>query len=178
MRKYSTLFLVFVLIITSAGCSEEWRRKFIRKKKEVTKKPRIYQEKKYKKEPTRGLYDKHYNYCTNWLSELSGRLGENHKKDTVCIQEALSHFKDMQEFLIPDKAKEMDKHIKRLTEIKDTIFRQDLGQANKDYVRNSVDREERYIRSELYYDKIKNFMKKSFEEEEEELPAKTEMEGA
>ena len=166
MKRIVAVLLLFVIILSLSGCSEEWRRKFIRKKKEPTKKPRIYQVKKYKKEPTRELYDKHYVYTTNWISELTGNLGQNHKKDLRCIEEALSQIHDMRELLVPDKAKELDKHINRLKEIQDILIKQDLTQANKDYVMRSLDREERFLRSEFYYDKVKNFMKKSFEEDE------------
>ena len=160
-------FLILAVIVSTAGCSPEWQKKFIRKKKDVAKKPRIWQDKKYSKEPTETLYTKHYNYTIAWLSELTDNLGDNNKKDLRCIEEALGQVEDMQYCLIRDKAKELDKHISRLKEVRDIIKREDLGQANKDYVRSSVEREERFLRSEFYYHKIKNYMKKSFEEEED-----------
>lgn len=167
MKKNIIFFLIIAIFAMSlAGCSDEWRRKFIRKKKE-TKKPRIYQLKKYKKEPTRALYDKHYNYAISWLTEMTDGLGENNKKDLRCIEEALAQIKDMQNFLIPEKAQELDKHINRLKEIRDTVARHDLGHANKDYVQRSLDREERFLRSEFYYNKVKKFMKESFDGSEE-----------
>ena len=167
MRRWVTVFLIFAMLVSLTGCSEEWRRKFIRKKKEVAKKPRIYQAKKYKKEPTEQLYTKHYNYCISWLSELEQGLGQNSKKDARCIEEALGQIKEMQGILIPEKGQELDKHISRLKEVQDIIIKQDLSQANMDYVRRSVEREERFLRSQFYYDKIKVCMKTSFEEEEE-----------
>lgn len=171
MRKLLSIFIIFVILINTAGCSEEWRKKFIRKKKEVAKKPRIWQEKRYPNAPTEAMYDKHYNYTISWLSELASDLGQNNKKDLRCIEEALSQAQDMQNCLIPDKAKELDKHINRLVEIRDIIKREDLGHANKDYVRSSIEREERFLRREFYYHKIQNFMKKSFNEHEQ--PADT-----
>lgn len=165
MRRFTVFVLIAVLLFTSAGCTHEWRKKFIRKKKTVSK-PRIYQAKKYEKKPTQALYNKHYNYCITWLSELADDLGDNHKKDVRCINEALTHIKDMQYFLIEDKAATMDKHIRRLEEVREILVRGRLDHAYKDYVRSTVDREERYIRSDLYYDKIKDYMKKSFDEEE------------
>lgn len=167
MRKFLSIFIILAIIFNTAGCSEEWRKKFIRKKKAVAKKPRIWQDKRYTREPTEALYSKHYNYAINWLSELAEDLGQNNKKNIRCIEEALGQIKDMQGCLIPEKAKVLDKHIKRLEEIQGILKREDLGQANKDYVRSSVEREERFLRSEFYYKKIKNYMKKSFEEEED-----------
>ena len=152
-------------MISLAGCSEEWRRKFIRKKKDVAKKPRIYQVKRYLKEPTEALYTKHYNYTITWLSELIDDLGKNNKKDAGCIEEALSQIKDLQLFLRPEKASQLDKHVVRLIEIRELILKRDLGQANMDYARRSLEREERFLRSEFYYNKIKGCIKESFETE-------------
>ena len=169
MRRAFSILLVFAMLVSLSGCSEEWRRKFVRKKKDVAKKPRIYQTKRYAKEPTEVLYTKHYNYTISWLSELAGDLGQNNKKDARCIEEALGQMGDIQLFLIPEKAKELDKHISRLKEIQDIILRRDLGHANMDYARRSVEREERFLRSEFYYDKIKKHMRKSFDEEDAEI---------
>ena len=47
-----------------------------------------------------------------------------------------------------------------------------------DYARRSVEREERFLRSEFYYNKIKKHMKKSFDEEEEAQVLEAEVEGA
>ena len=167
MRKIFSVLLIFAMIISLAGCSEEWRKKFIRKKKDVAKKPRIYQVKRYNKEPTEALYTKHYNYTITWLSELVDDLGKNSKKDARCIEEALAQIKDLQLFLVPKKASQLDKHINRLKEIQDLILKRDLGHANMDYARRSIEREERFLRSEFYYNKIKDHMKESFEEEGE-----------
>jgi hypothetical protein len=167
MRRWVSLLLILVIAMSFAGCSEEWRKKFVRKKKDVAKKPRIYQTKRYIKEPTESLYTKHYNYTIAWLSELADDLGQNSKKDARCIEEALGQIKDVQFFLVPEKAKELDKHINRLKEVQDLILRRDLGQANMDYARRSVEREERFLRSEFYYSKVKKYMKESFNEEEE-----------
>jgi hypothetical protein len=166
MKKWISLVLILVIAASLAGCGEEWRRKFIRKKKDVAKKPRIYQTKRYTKEPTEDLYSKHYNYTISWLSELADDLGQNSKKDARCIGEALGQMRDVQLFLVPEKAVELDKHINRLKEVQDLILRRDLGQANMDYARRSVEREERFLRSEFYYNKIKKYMKESFDEEE------------
>jgi hypothetical protein len=159
--------VVLAVLINTAGCSEEWRKKFVRKKKNVAKKPRIWQDKKYSNAPTEALYTKHYNYAITWLSELTDDLGKNNKRDLRSIEEALGQIYDMQNCLIADKAKQMDKHIKRLEQVRDTIKKGDLDQANKDYTRSTVEREERFLRSEFYYNKIKDFMKTSFDEDEE-----------
>ena len=167
MRKWITFFIILAMAVSLVGCNEAWRKKFLRKKKESGKKPRIYQLKKYKKEPSEALYNKHYNYLITWLSELSENIGNNSKKDLRCAEEAIEQMKEVQGLLIPGKAAELDKHLNRLKEVRSAILGQDLDQANSDYVRRNVEREERFVRSEFYYGKIKNYMIKSFEEEDE-----------
>ena len=176
MRRWISLLLILVIAASLAGCSEEWRRKFVRKKKDVAKKPHIYQTKRYAKEPTEALYAKHYNYTISWLSELADDLGQNSKKDARCIEEALGQMRDVQLFLVPEKAKELDKHINRIKEVQDLILRRDLGHANIDYARRSVEREERFLRSEFYYNKIKKHMRKSFDEENADITEEAEAE--
>lgn len=167
-RRLAALLVVLALAVSLAGCTEEWRKKFIRKKKDV-KKVKIYQMKKYKKEPTEALYNKHYNYLITWLSEMSEDLGKNTKKDARCIEEAIGQMKDLQYLLVEEKARELDKHINRLKEVQDLIVRQSLGHAHMEYARSTVEREQRFIRSEFYYNKIKDYMKSSFEEDQEQL---------
>jgi hypothetical protein len=169
MKRWVSLLLILVIAFSLAGCSEEWRRKFVRKKKDVAKKPRIYQTRRYTKEPTEALYAKHYNYTISWLSELVDDLGQNSKKDARCIEEALGQIRDLQLFLVPEKAEELNKHVNRLEDVQALILKRDLGQANMDYARRSVEREERFLRSEFYYNKIEKNMRKSFDEEGAEI---------
>lgn len=165
MKKWLSVLLMFLILINLAGC-EAMRKKFTRKKKEPVKMPRIYQVKIYEKKPTPELYKKHYSFWVTWQSELIRVLGENHKKDMRCIEEIVGNLSDMQNMLIDKKASQLKPHIDKLTEIKDIIFKEDLSQANKDYVRRTLDREDRNIKREFNYNKIKDYVRKSFEDEE------------
>ena len=128
------LLLAISVILNLTGC-EPLRKKFTRKKKPVTKMPRIYQVKKYVKKPTPELYQKHYAYWASWQSELVRVIGENRKKDKRCIDEIVSNLKDMQNILVAEKAQKMEPHIAKLEEVRDIIFNDDLTAANKDYIR-------------------------------------------
>jgi len=178
MRKFMSALIILAVLINTAGCGPEWQKKFIRKKKAVAKKPRIWQEKKYSTEVTEALYSKHYNYTINWLSELSDDIGQNGKKDLMCIEEAMSQLYDMQRCLLPEKANQLDKHIKRLEEVRSILRKGDLDVTNRDYIRSTVDREERFLRSEFYYNKVKGYMKKSFEEPDTAFTDSDEEQGA
>lgn len=163
MRKTIAFILAFSLLLNLTGC-EAVRKKFTRKKKEAVKMPRIYQLKKYEKMPTPELYKKHYSYWASWHSELIKVLGQSHKKDMRCIEEIIGNLRDMQNVLIPEKGDKLAPHIDKLAKLKDMIFNKDLSDANKDYVRMTLEREERIIKREFSYSKVKNYLKKSFEE--------------
>jgi hypothetical protein len=153
-------------MITITGCSPEWQKKFIRKKKEV-KKTRIYQLKKYEKKPTLELYRKHYVYWETWQSELIEVLGDNHKKDMRCAIEALSNLQDMQNVLIPEKGEKLTKHINSMTQVKDMVMRNDESQpARRDYIRQRLEHIDRVVKAEFSPKIVKNYIKKSFDEEQ------------
>ena len=164
MRRWFSLLLIFFLVVNMAGC-EALRKKFTRKTKEPVKMPRIYQLKKYEKKPTPELYKKHYAFWMTWQSELVRVLGENHKKDMRCIEEIVGNLYDMQNILVKEKADLLELHIEKMVKVKDVIFNEDLTTANKDYVKRTLEREDRYIKREFEYNKVKDYLKKSFEEE-------------
>ena len=164
MKRILYFVIAFFLIVNIAGCASV-QRKFTRKKKETVKMPHIYQVKKYEKKPTPELYKKHYVYWESFHSEMLMTLGQNHRKDMVYIEHILSNLHDMQNMLMPDKATELELHIKRLTQIKDILAKEDLSKFNKTYVMTTLERESRYIKRGFIYGKVKNNLRTSFDEE-------------
>jgi hypothetical protein len=164
MRKTVSILLIISLVFGAAGCAG-MQRKFTRKKKDAAKKPRIYQLKKYEKKPTPELYKKHYAWWMSWQSEILSTLGKNHKKDMSCIEQIVSNLRDMQSLLVPEKADELEPHIARLDEVKNILFKEDLTQFNRTYVTMTLEREERYVKKNFYYKKIKDYLRQSFDDE-------------
>ncbi len=164
MKKTVTWFLLLIMLVNLTGC-EAVAKKFRRKKKEPVKAPRIYQVKEYIKEPTPELYKKHFTYWASWHSELIQELGGNHKKDLLCIEQIVSNLKDMQNILVLEKGKDLTPHIERLIRVRDIIVKEDLSTANQTYVLHTLEREERFIKKEFVYKKVRDCLKKSFEDE-------------
>ena len=165
MRKIVAICLACSLLISLAGCAPEWQKKFIRKKKDVKKMPRIYQLKRYEKKPSLELYRKHYVYWETWQSELIEVLGNNSKKDTRCVEEAVGQLKDMQYILVPEKGDKLNPHIKNMEQIRDMIVRGDMTQpTNRDYVKRRLERTDRVVKREFSPNKVKNYIKKDFDE--------------
>ena len=163
MKRWLYMLLMIILISSLVGC-DALQKKFTRKNKTVTK-PHFYQLKKYTKKPSPELYKQHYAYWESWQEEMIQFIGDNHKKDERSIEEAIGHLKDMQNILIPSKAEEMQPHIEKMEGARAIIFRGELSFANKDYVRSIIEREDRAIKREFCYNKVKNFLRKSLDEE-------------
>ena len=168
MRKIFAIMLVIAFAAVSMTGCDSVQRKFTRKKKAAAKVPRIYQVKKYEKKPTPELYKKHYSYWQAWNGELLQVLGDNHKKDKRCIDEIITNLKDMQNILVADKGKELDPHIARLEDVRDIIYRESLTQANKFSIMGTLEREDRYVKREFHYDKVKSFLRESFDSDNPE----------
>jgi len=163
MKKALALILVFAAVLNLAGC-ETLRKKFTRKKKETVKMPRIYQVKKYEKKPTPELYKKHFSYWASWQSEMIKTLGVNNKKDKLCIEQIVSNLNDMQGILLPDKAAALQVHIDNLMKVKDIVDTEELSQFNKTYISRTLEREERFIKREFIYSRVKDKLRTSFDE--------------
>ena len=163
MRKIYVFLMVFSIAVSLAGC-DSLQKKFTRKKKDVKPIQRIYQLKKYDVKPSTELYKKHYAYWQSWMSELIQYLGENHKKDVRCVDEALSQLNDMRNILIRDKADELSKHIRRLEEAREIIVKEELSQYNKNQVMMTLEREDRMVKSEFTAARVKDCIKESFDE--------------
>ena len=163
MRRCGIFIIITALAVSITGC-DAVQRKFTRKKA-VVKTPHFYQLKKYTKKPSPELYKQHSAYWSTWQEELVRSIGENHKHDERVMEEAIGHLKDMQNILIPSKAEAMQPHIEKMEAAKAIIFRGDLSFANKDYVRSIVEREDRAIRREFCYSKVKDSLRKSSDDD-------------
>ena len=163
MRKISVFAMVFFLAMTLTGC-DSIQRKFTRKKKETKPIPRLYQLKKYDVKPSAELYSKHYAYWQSWMSELIQDLGDNHKKDVRCIDEALSQLHDMQNILVQEKADALTKHIRRIEEAREIIIKEGLSQYNRNQIIMTLEREDRTVKSEFAVARIKDNIRDSFDE--------------
>ena len=163
MKKVIAVLVIAALCLNLAGC-ETLRKKFTRKKKEPVKMPRIYQVKKYEKKPTPELYRKHFSYWASWHSEMIKALGKNSKKDKLCIDEIVSNLNDMHNILLPEKAAALRAHIDKLVKVKDIVYNEEISQFNKTYVIRTLEREERFIKRDFIYAKVKDKLRTNFDE--------------
>jgi len=169
MKRWIAFVIVVAFAFNLAGC-DAVQRKFTRKKKEV-KAPRIYQLKKYDIKPSPELYEKHFSYWQSWSSEILQRLGDNHKKDVRCINELISQLQDMKNILVPEKADALQKYAGQYDRVRNTIERQELSQYNKSDSMMTLERLDRTVKREFCLDRIRNYIKQSFDSDEEAAAA-------
>ena len=163
MKKIFAVMMIICVSVTLVGC-DALQKKFTRKKKETKPIPKLYQIKKYDVKPSAALYSKHYAYWQSWMSELLQDLGQNRKKDTRCIDEALNQARSMQNILVKEKADELQKQINGLEEARDVIVREELSQFNRSQVLMTLDRADRTIKRDFSIKRIKGYIKESFDE--------------
>lgn len=164
MKRWMMILAILFLAAGLTGC-EAVQRKFTRKPKATVKMPHFYQLKKYTMKPSPELYKQHFAYWASWQEDLIQSIGQNHKRDMRSMEEALGHLKDMQNILIPSKAEEMQPHVERMEGAKDIIFRSDLSFTDRDYVRGILEREDRAIKRDFCYGKVRNDLRKNLDEE-------------
>ena len=162
-KKMLMAIIIVSIAITLVGC-DALQKKFTRKKKETKPIPKLYQLKKYDVKPSAELYSKHYAYWQSWMSELIQDLGDNHKKDVRCIDEALSQLHDMRNILVQEKADALTKHIRRIEEAREIIIKEGLSQYNRNQIMLTLEREDRTVKSEFAVARIKDHIRESFDE--------------
>jgi hypothetical protein len=164
MKRWIIFLSVIFLTASLTGC-DALQRKFTRKKKKEVKHPRFYQLKKYTRKPSPELYKQHFAYWVSWQGEMIQSVGQNRKRDQRAIEEAMGHLKDLRNILIPSKAEGMDPHIENMEQVKEIIFRGDLSFANKDSVRRTLEREDRAIKRDFCYSKVKDSLRTQWDDE-------------
>lgn len=105
MKSAGKHFLIFGLILLLAvdltGCGPQWKRKFIRKGKEVSPpQPILVLESDEKAVlPPAARYQEHYAYWKSWHSELLSSYGQIHKRDLRYLSGAIGELRAMREIL-------------------------------------------------------------------------------
>lgn len=163
-KRIFALITLFFFATAITGC-DALQRKFTRKKKPAPKVPKIVQVKKYENRPTPELYKKRFSYWASWQSELASVLGQNSKKDARCAEEIMSNLLDMQAFLVKEKAEEMQPHIDKMAKVRDDIVKGEVNPLNRDYYKRVLDREAIAIKKKFVYSKVKEYFRKSFNDE-------------
>ncbi|PIQ81606.1 MAG: hypothetical protein COV76_07860 [Candidatus Omnitrophica bacterium CG11_big_fil_rev_8_21_14_0_20_64_10] len=109
-----------VTLLGSGGCGPQWKRKFIRKKKDP-KPPQailVLQADHEMTHSARALYRERYAFWKSRHRDLTAGLGKSRKSDLANLKGAIGELTSMERFLLPSPKKErLGKILKRLNQI-------------------------------------------------------------
>lgn len=156
MNKIVYGIVLLALAVDLTGCASV-QKKFTRKKKEPrhVAKAIAFEEGQYQRKFSNEYYYKmHFTYWKAWHGEWIDGLSGNRKRSARNAQEALSHLEQMADYLVPEKAQELDEPLVLLGRLKDQI---ETGQTSGvGTLRVELERWRRILSSNFYYDKIKD----------------------
>ncbi|MFH1868569.1 MAG: hypothetical protein ABH843_06325 [Candidatus Omnitrophota bacterium] len=160
-KKTITALILFVFVLNSAGCSGVWRRKFIRKKKDVKEEP-ILQPKDYKKEFTgRQFYANHYAFWKNSEAELikaaKGKKGQ--KRIKTYGSYAGVELKKLYELLIDEKQKEFKPLVDEFGELFTKVTQPDYLDANRNMLVRALNKHHRNVARKFSFFKMKKHIR-------------------
>ena len=159
MKRFVAVVLVVFLALELTGC-EAIQRKFTRKTKRKTIRPRFYAEGLDETRPVLELYMMHYTYWKAWHGELVTKAGENSKRDAMAITNALSHLNDMKKYLQEEKAEELNGYIEQTKSVTDRIARGGSEMNLGNYKQRLDTIMARIIRN-FYYKKVREYIKEN-----------------
>lgn len=162
MKKISILLLAVVFLITTAGCTGELRRKFVRKKKEEKASP-VLSPIDYESEFTPNQrYANHYAFWKNAATEVIRMLENpniNYKKLKFHSDHALIEIKQLRRLLLTEQQSKLDIYINDLVPLVGQLKDRDYVKANKHIVLKKIKHHYRGVAKNFLYSKMQNQLK-------------------
>ncbi|MCM8778557.1 MAG: hypothetical protein NC898_00935 [Candidatus Omnitrophica bacterium] len=152
--------IVFLLILVLTGCAS-FRKKFVReKKREERPRPVVYFKDYSNDISFHDLYKKHFLFWKYWEMELINALEEdNHKKQLSSIQQAISHLKNLESYLVSEKQKELISYRETLENIEPRIKKGMVSRLERMSLKREIEKHLRILEKELMYHKMEKFIK-------------------
>lgn len=176
LRRLIALCLLVCFLGAACGCSHEWKKKFVRKRKDVTPpKAVLALEPDHKAMyPAAVRYREHYAFWKSWHSELLASLGQMRKRDLRYLDGTIGEVGSLQALLTGPQAEQLGAVLKDLRKISDR-WQQSAGPwsvSTRD--RMTLERLERKIQGSFQYGDVKAAILKDPESEESPVAAPAE----
>ena len=93
--------LGLICCLLAAGCSREWRQKFMRKKKNISAPQAVLvlQSNVQATHPPEVRYQEHFAYWKSWHSDLIDSLGQIRKRDLVYLNGCIGELRSLAQLL-------------------------------------------------------------------------------
>ena len=158
MKKVAIILLSGFFIFSFAGCAS-MQKKFTRKKKEPSHVAAAvyFEEGPYQKKYSNAYYYKtHYTMWKSWHEDLIDDIGGNRKKTQRNAEETLNHLTEMNNYLVPEKQKELEPMLTDLTNIAKKIETGAYSKSQESGMRVELQKIKRLVDNDFYYDKVAN----------------------
>ena len=152
------LVLVVLACFLVAGCSHEWRRKFMRKRKNVRPPQAVLALEPDHKAiyPAPVRYREHFAFWKSWHSELLASLGEIRKRDLRYLDGAIGEAGSLQALLTGPQADELAAVLRELRGISDRWQRSTGPWEVSARDRRTLQKLERKIQGHFQYGDVKD----------------------
>lgn len=152
------LGLICCLLV--AGCSQEWRRKFIRKRKNVSAPQAVLvlQSDVQATHPPEVRYQEHFAYWKSWHSDLIGSLGQIRKRDLAYLNGCVGELRSLAQLLSGPPSERLRKILEELSGMQQRWEAQPSTGYATSTVRSRLEQLQREISREFYYSKVKKWI--------------------
>ena len=158
--------LCLMICLCVAGCSPQWRKKFVRKRKKEVASPQailtlqpdfkaIY--------PATDRYREHFAFWKSWHSELLSSLGQIQKRDVRYLSGVIGELRAMQSLLTGEPAQQMREVLVELQDLSDKWDRTQGPWSIPVSERTKLERLQRKIDKAFHYSKVKDSLVKDAE---------------
>ncbi len=159
LKIFLATFTFYFLLSTSlCGCAS-FKKKFVRKPKDIEKPTPIMHTKDYTQEyPNILLYKKHYLFWRYWQEELINSLGSNRKKEFRCARSALDELKTLGNYLIPEGKESLAPYIAELESITKQILSKRLIGSQVSKLKRELEKHKRNVQRSFFYKDVEKWI--------------------
>jgi hypothetical protein len=157
-RTVVACFLLTAFCLLTSGCSQEWKKKFIRKRQKEVVAPQailVLQPDHKAVFPPDVRYRQHYAFWKSWHGELLGSLGTIHKRDVRYMDGVISELRSMQVLLSGPPAERLKEILVELSNLQDRWERAPATSSAPVSHRSRLERLQREINKKFHYSEVK-----------------------
>ncbi len=160
LRRFFLLSLIGLLVLETSGCGPQWKRKFVRKKKQVTVEQPVLvlQSEMEATQPPEVRYQAHFVYWKSWHTELIDYLGEVRKRDLRYLNGTIGELRAMAELISGPPADRLRKILTELSEMEEAWNKAPASSKPSATDRTRLEKLRREIDKNLHYSKVKQWI--------------------
>ncbi|MDP3919868.1 MAG: hypothetical protein Q8R76_03580 [Candidatus Omnitrophota bacterium] len=138
MKLKQAFSFFFVAVLLLAGCSAEWRDKFIRKSESKAPARAQFAIDQVQR-PYPDLYRERFNYWKNWHRQLVQDLGGNRKRELQDHQEARRHLSRLEKYVTDEKKEVIRPLVREFDELTQAFLEKQPDSLGYSHLRRKLD---------------------------------------